>query len=119
MVRIEDIGETENITFTLNDSHTACWQRAIDAGIDCGGDGKGRVVLRQSSRTGKAGTATNFHHMHKARCGELAQDPLTGCVSGSTATTLAQAQATRRLLVQLVPIEMDLVLADLCEAPEE
>ncbi len=44
LVKIQDIEDTQNITFTLNDSHTAYWQRAMDAGI-LSGDGNIRVVL--------------------------------------------------------------------------
>src|SRR5262245_3511389 len=37
MVRIQDIEDTKNITFTLNDSHTAYWKKAMESGIPCRG----------------------------------------------------------------------------------
>ncbi len=39
MVKIDDIKDTRNITCTLNDSHTAYWKRAVEAGITCAVDG--------------------------------------------------------------------------------
>jgi hypothetical protein len=45
MVKIQDIQDKKNITFTLNDSHTAYWKRAMESGIKCRGDGNGPVVL--------------------------------------------------------------------------
>ena len=38
LVKIQDIKDIRNITFTLNDSHTAYWRRTMESGIKCRGD---------------------------------------------------------------------------------
>ncbi len=38
LVNIAELEDTTNITFTLNDSHTAYWQRIKEAGLAFGGD---------------------------------------------------------------------------------
>ncbi len=38
LVKIRDIQDTRNITFTLNDSLTAYWKKAMESGIPCRGD---------------------------------------------------------------------------------
>ena len=45
MVRIRDIEEFTNLTFTLNDSLTAYRQKAIQAGIECRGPQPAGIVL--------------------------------------------------------------------------
>ena len=45
LVKIQDIKDIRNITFTLNDSHTAYWRRTMESGIKCRGDGDTHVVL--------------------------------------------------------------------------
>ena len=50
MVKIQDIEDTRNITFTLNDSHTAYWKRAMESGIKCRGDGNGYAVLQDHNK---------------------------------------------------------------------
>jgi hypothetical protein len=50
MVKIQDIQDTRNMTFTLNDSHTAYWQRLMDSGLPRQRDGKEPVVLPDHNR---------------------------------------------------------------------
>ncbi len=45
MVKIQDLEEITNITFTLNDSCTAYLQKAIEAGIECRGPRPAGIVL--------------------------------------------------------------------------
>jgi hypothetical protein len=45
MVKIEDIEDLTNLTFTLNDSFTAYWQKANEAGIKSRGPQPDGIVL--------------------------------------------------------------------------
>jgi hypothetical protein len=45
MIKTQDIDEITNITFTLNDSFTAYWKKAIEAGINCRGPQPDGIVL--------------------------------------------------------------------------
>lgn len=45
MVKIQDIEDMTNMTFTLNDSFTSYWQKAIEAGINCRGPQPDGIVL--------------------------------------------------------------------------
>ena len=45
MVEIEDLDDTRNVTFTLNDSHTAYRNRIMEAGLTFGGATDVRVAL--------------------------------------------------------------------------
>jgi hypothetical protein len=67
MVRIEDIEDTKNITFTLNDSHTAYWKRAIEAGIKCRGDGNPPVVLPDHNKVFPFSMIEQLHQTYKAQ----------------------------------------------------
>ncbi len=44
-VKIQDIEDITNITFTLNDSCTAYWQKTLAAGINCRGPQPAGIVL--------------------------------------------------------------------------
>jgi len=50
LVKIQDIEDITNITFTLNDSFTAYWQRAIEAGINCRGPQPDGIVLQDHNK---------------------------------------------------------------------
>ena len=67
MVRIEEIAETANITFTLNDSHTAYWQRATEAGIKCRGYAKDPVVLPDHNRVFPFAMIEEMHRKYRAQ----------------------------------------------------
>ena len=45
MMKIADLADIRNVTFTLNDSFTAYWKKAIDSGIKCREEEKDRIVL--------------------------------------------------------------------------
>jgi hypothetical protein len=45
LVKIQDIEDRTNITFTLNDSCTSYWQKANEAGIRCRGPQPAGIVL--------------------------------------------------------------------------
>jgi len=50
MVKIQDIKNITNITFTLNDSCTAYWQKTIEAGIKCRGPQPVGIVLQDHNK---------------------------------------------------------------------
>ncbi len=68
MVKLQDLGDTTNITFTLNDSHRAYWKRAIEAGIECRGDGNGpMVVLPDHNKVFPFSMIEEIHQKYKAQ----------------------------------------------------
>jgi hypothetical protein len=67
MVKIQDIEDTKNITFTLNDSHTAYWKKAMEAGIKCRGDGKRHVVLQDHNKVFPFSMIEQMHRKYKAQ----------------------------------------------------
>jgi hypothetical protein len=67
MVKIHDIEDTKNITFTLNDSHTSYWKRAIESGIECRGDGNGHVVLPDHNKIFPFTMIEQIHRKYKAQ----------------------------------------------------
>lgn len=66
MMKIRDLEDTTNITFTLNDSHTAYWKTAIEAGIRCRGDGRAPVVLEDHNRVFPFSRIEQVHQKYKA-----------------------------------------------------
>jgi hypothetical protein len=67
MVKIRDIEDTKNITFTLNDSHTAYWKRAMESGIKCRGDGNTHVVLPDHNKVFPFSMIEQIHQIYKAQ----------------------------------------------------
>jgi hypothetical protein len=67
MVKILDIEDTKNITFTLNDSHTAYWKRAMESGIKCRGDGNKPVVLQDHNKVFPFSMIEQLHQKYKAQ----------------------------------------------------
>jgi hypothetical protein len=67
MVKIQDIKDIKNITFTLNDSHTAYWKRAMESGIPCRGDGNGHVVLQDHNKVFPFSMIEQIHQKYKAQ----------------------------------------------------
>lgn len=67
MVKIQDINDIANITFTLNDSHTAYWQRAMESGIKCRGDGYGNVVLPDHNKVFPFSMIEQIHQKYRAQ----------------------------------------------------
>lgn len=50
MVKIQDIDETKNITFTLNDSMTSYRKKTLEAGINCRGPQPGGIILQDHNK---------------------------------------------------------------------
>ena len=67
MVKIQDIEDTKNITFTLNDSHTAYWKKATESGINCRGDGNSHVVLPDHNQVFPFSMIEQIHRKYKAQ----------------------------------------------------
>lgn len=67
MVRVQDIEDTKNITFTLNDSFTAYWKKAMESGIKCRGDGNGHVVLPDHNKVFPFSMIEQIHRKYKAQ----------------------------------------------------
>ena len=67
MVKIQDIKDTQNITFTLNDSHTAYWKRIKEAGIAFGGDIYVPVVLPDHNKVFPFSMIEQLHQKYKAQ----------------------------------------------------
>jgi hypothetical protein len=65
MVKIQDIEDTKNITFTLNDSHTAYWKRTMESGIKCRGDGNIHVVLEDHNKVFPFSMIEQIHRKYK------------------------------------------------------
>ncbi len=67
MVKIQDLDDTTNITFTLNDSHRAYWKRAMEAGIECRGDGNDLVVLPDHNKVFPFSMIEEIHQKYRAQ----------------------------------------------------
>ncbi len=67
MVKIQDIEDIHNITFTLNDSHYAYWKRAVESGIKCRGDRGIHVVLPDHNRVFPFSMIGQIHQKYKAQ----------------------------------------------------
>ncbi|MGE5223378.1 MAG: hypothetical protein ACM3PY_13145 [Omnitrophica WOR_2 bacterium] len=66
MVMIQDIDDTQNITFTLNDSHTAYWKRLMESGIKRQRDGITPVVLEDHNKVFPFSMIEQIHQKYKA-----------------------------------------------------
>lgn len=67
MVKIQDIQDTQNITFTLNDSFTAYWKKATECGIKCRGDRNVPVVLPDHNQVFPFSMIEQIHRKYKAQ----------------------------------------------------
>jgi hypothetical protein len=67
MVKIQDIEDTKNITFTLNDSLTAYWKRVMESGIKCRGDGNTHVVLQDHNKVFPFSLIEQIYQKYKAQ----------------------------------------------------
>jgi hypothetical protein len=67
MVKIADIEDTKNITFTLNDSHTAYWKRIKEADIEFGGEVNVPVVLPDHNKVFPFSMIEQIHRKYKAQ----------------------------------------------------
>jgi hypothetical protein len=67
MVKIADIEDTTNITFTLNDSHTAYWRRIKEAGLGFGGEVNAPVILPDHNRVFPFSMIGQLHQKYRAQ----------------------------------------------------
>ena len=67
MAKIADIGDTTNMTFTLNDSHMAYWERINEAGIEFGGDVNVPVVLPDHNKIFPFSMIRQVHRKYTAQ----------------------------------------------------
>jgi hypothetical protein len=67
MVKIQDFEDSQNITFTLNDSFTAYWKKATEAGLEIRGDRTGHVVLQDHNRVFPFSMIDQIHQKYKAQ----------------------------------------------------
>jgi hypothetical protein len=67
MVKVEDINETQNITFTLNDSFTAYWKKAMESGIKCREEEQDRVVLQDHNQVFPFSMLEQIHQKYRTQ----------------------------------------------------
>ena len=67
MVKIQDLVETQNITFTLSDSFTAYWKKAAESGLEIRGDGKRPVVLLDHNKVFPFSMIDQIHRKYKGQ----------------------------------------------------
>lgn len=65
LLKIADIEDTTNITFTLNDSHTAYWQRIKEAGLAFGGEVNVPVVLPDHNKVFPFSMIEQIHRKYR------------------------------------------------------
>ena len=67
MVNIQSIDDTTNMTFTLNDSFTAYWKKAMESGIKCREEENGRVVLQDHNKIFPFSMIEHINQKYKAQ----------------------------------------------------
>jgi hypothetical protein len=67
MVKIQNIDDTRNMTFTLNDSFAAYWKKAIESGIKCRPEEVSRVVLQDHNKIFPFSMIEQVHQKYKAQ----------------------------------------------------
>ena len=67
MVKLQDIEDTQNITFTLNDSFTAYWKKATESGLEIRGDRNVPVVLQDHNKVFPFSMIEQIHRKYKAQ----------------------------------------------------
>jgi hypothetical protein len=67
MIRIREIEDTQNLTFTLNDSFTAYWKKATESGLEIRGDRDDHVVLRDHNKVFPFSMIEQVHQRYKAQ----------------------------------------------------
>jgi hypothetical protein len=67
MVNIRDLEDTQNITFTLNDSLTAYWKKAMESGLEMRGDRNAPVVLPDHNKVFPFSMIEQIHRKYKAQ----------------------------------------------------
>ena len=64
LIRIQDLKDITNITFTLNDSCTAYWQKIKEAGIKCRGPQPNGIILPHHNRVFPFSMIEELHRMY-------------------------------------------------------
>jgi hypothetical protein len=67
MVKVEDIDDSQNITFTVNDSFTAYWKKAMESGIRCREEEKERVVLQDHNQVFPFSMLEQIHQKYRTQ----------------------------------------------------
>jgi len=67
MVNIQDIEDTQNMTFTLSDSFTAYWKKAAECGLEIRGDRNRPVVLQDHNQVFPFSMIEQIHKKYKAQ----------------------------------------------------
>jgi hypothetical protein len=67
MVKIRDLKDTQNITFTLNDSLTAYWKKAAESGLEIRGDRNAPVVLQDHNQVFPFSMIEQIHREYKEK----------------------------------------------------
>jgi hypothetical protein len=65
MVNLQDLEDTQNITFTLNDSLTAYWKKAMESGLEMRGDRNAPVVLPHHNQVFPFSMIEQIHRIYK------------------------------------------------------
>lgn len=67
MMRLADIQDTTNITFTLNDSHTSYWRTMKEAGMEFGGEVGVPTALPDHNRIFPFSMMERIHRRYRAQ----------------------------------------------------
>ena len=67
LVKLQDLEDTQNITFTLNDSFMAYWKTTMEAGLEIRGDRKVPAVLPEHNRVFPFSMLEQIHRKYKAQ----------------------------------------------------
>ncbi len=65
VIKIQDIEDIGNITFTLNDSFASFWKRAVEAGLEIRGDKGNHVVLPEHNQVFPFSLIEEIHQKYK------------------------------------------------------
>jgi hypothetical protein len=66
-LKIQELRNISNITFTLNDSFTSYWKKAIESGIKCRDEEKGREVLPDHNKIFPFSRIEHIHRVYKEK----------------------------------------------------
>ena len=66
-IKILDLKDISNITFTLNDSFTSYWKKAIESGIKCREEENGREVLPDHNKIFPLTKIEQIHRKYKEK----------------------------------------------------
>jgi hypothetical protein len=67
MARLAELDDTTNVTFTLNDSHTAYWRRIKGAGLAFGGEVRDPAILPDHDRIFPLSMIERIHRAYRSR----------------------------------------------------